>query len=168
MGLRRIHIATVLVLGGGVWTPGAVSQENLRLTLGEVSGVQSRVTDVPLTLTADADVQGLVAVFEWDSELAEGIDLLPTAALANADIVSRRVEPGFAVLGVVVDEDGEGPETIPRAEPDGVTDVAMMQLRCLPGAYEERQTPIRFRDSAHAAVENGPLLDNIVVVGSSA
>ena len=70
MGLRRIHIATVLVLGGGVWTPGAVSQENLRLTLGEVSGVQSRVTDVPLTLTADADVQGLVAVFEWDSELA--------------------------------------------------------------------------------------------------
>jgi hypothetical protein len=165
MGLRRF-VFVILCCFGGFWAPTLLAQDNLGLTLGSASGLQSQVTDIPLTLTADADadVQGFVAVFEWDEELAEGIDLIPGAVLRDADVVARRVESNYMVLGVVVDEDGQGPDSIRPPEPDGITDIATVQLRCLPGTYEERETPIRFRDATFAVVEDGPALDNIVVV----
>ena len=71
---------------------------------------------MPLTLDADGEVQGLVAVFEWDGAVATLAGLATGAAVADADVVAMRADPGtdFVVLGIVMDNDGAGDEVIGR------------------------------------------------------
>jgi len=131
------------------------------LVLGEVAGEFGSVVDVPVTLTSDADVQGLVAAFDWDGAVGTGVDLIDGAALAGAEVVQRRVEADYMVLGVVIDIDGVGPDAIPSGA--GI-DIATAQIRCGPGPAES-SSPIEFRDGTYATVDGGPALDNILVVG---
>ncbi len=120
-------------------------------------------------LSTTDEVQGLVVACDWNSDVASATGELALAdflTLENnaandagtADTVVARVEPGFFVLGVVMDSDGMNAEII---APGDYT-LATLTLAC--GGAEGR-TPVAFRDSQYATVEGGPALDNIVVVG---
>jgi hypothetical protein len=162
MRWRRSYFASIFALSsvsGGLRAGPDVPE--LSLSLGSATASQAQVADVPIRLSASASVQGLVAVFEWEGAFLEGVDLLPGPVLDAADVVARRVESSYMVLGVVVDEDGTGPDAIPAG--DGIL-LATAQLRCLPGDYQTRDVPLLFRDGAHAAIDGGPLLDSIVVI----
>lgn len=129
------------------------------LKLGEGSARGGEVASVALTMDSDAEVQGLVAAFDWEGAKAEGVSLEPGAALADADTVVRRVEPSYMVLGVVMDSDGLDGEVI---EPGADIDLATASIRCLGTDVE---TDVVFRDNLYATVSGGPVLENIVVVG---
>jgi hypothetical protein len=141
-------------------TAGAAERE---LKLGTGSGRLGDTIDVPLTLTADGDVQGIVAAFDWDGAKLNSSNLVLGAALATADVVVPRIEDSYAVLGVVMDSDGMGGEIIPIP-----TDVLVATLKVValgPSGETEEVVPITFKDKVYATVDLGPLLDNIIVIG---
>ena len=149
----------------GVLTVAAVSAQTRELKLGSANGFLGQVVSVPLTLSSDAQVQGLVAAIDWDGTKLEGTDLTGGAAIASANVIVRRVQPAFAVLGVVMDNDGVGGEIIP---PGTNIDVATLKVKCLgPSGDSAETTALVFHDGAYAADVGGvgPLLDNIIVVG---
>ncbi|MGH9361382.1 MAG: hypothetical protein ACRD2T_05650, partial [Thermoanaerobaculia bacterium] len=123
MGAFRRHLplrggAAALVLGMAV---EAFAHE---LRLGDGRGIEPQAV---LTLITDAEVQGLVAAFDWDQSLFHGLDLVPAAALGGADLVVRRIEAGFMVMGVVLDTDGSDGEVIRP----GTTALATARFRCV-------------------------------------
>jgi hypothetical protein len=136
---------------------GTVPQE---LRLGTVTAVTGGEASLPLHLTSNVDVQGLVAVFEWPEDRGEVLGITPGAALANAELVSLRADPGanFAMIGVVVDVDGDGGEVIPAGAD---MDIATTEIRC---TAEAGSFAVRFVDSRHAFVDGGPVLQNELVV----
>ena len=143
----------------------AQDEPQVRLALGSGSALQGQTAEIPLTLSTNIEFQGVVAIFEWEDTMVRGVDMIPGEVLEDADVVVRRVEQNFMVLGVVVDDNANGLAALPAG-----TDIELARtvLRCRPGNYEERSTPLRFRDNGYAAVENGPLLDNIVVIDAAA
>jgi len=164
MRFRGYPFASVCAVGLAAWlTPAALGAGESRfgLALGTGSALQSQNVEVPLSASSSGDVQGLVAVFEWDGGLVHGVDLTPAASLEFADLIVRRVERNFMVLGVVIDDDGSGPHAIPAAND---IPLATAVLRCLPGIYDERNVPLRFRDGTHSAVRDGPTLDNVLII----
>ena len=137
-----------------------VAAQSYELKLGSEAGTLGGDVSVPLTLSApDANVEGLVAVFEWDSSVGTGLDLIQGAALADADTVSTRVEAGFMAIGVVMDNDGQGNEVIPAGTDH---DLATAVIRCM---GVEGEFPVSFVDARYALVGDSPVLDNIVVQG---
>lgn len=147
--------------------PLQAQQSRNELKLGTGEAKFGSVADVPLTLSTTDQVQGLVAAFEWGGATGQGVDLVAGPALATANTVVRRVGANFMVLGVVVDSDGVGGEII---NPGNNQLVATAKIRCGPDPNpttpgDETLTPVTFADGKYAAVNGGPLLDNIVVVG---
>lgn len=130
------------------------------LSLGDGTGEFGTVVDVSLSLNSDSDVQGLVAAFDWDDANGSGVDLVPSAALAGADVVQTRIESSYAVIGVVVDTDGAGAVAIPT----GDTVIATLKIQCGDGPAAST-TAVTFQDRSYATVDGGPALDNIIVVG---
>jgi hypothetical protein len=114
-----------------------------------------------LTLSTTDEVQGLVAVFEWDGARGTGVDLTEGAGIAGADVVSTRVEADYMVLGVVMDtSDAPTPQVI---GPGNNIVIATAVIQC---GQQEGSTPVNFSaDQTHSMVDGGPLLDTIVVVG---
>ncbi|MBN1443547.1 MAG: hypothetical protein JXA90_12625 [Planctomycetes bacterium] len=144
------------------------------MQLGDVSGEFGGQVTVPLTLTTDDVIQGLVAVFDIEG-CAAGVDIQPAGLLLppvdgpNADTVVLRPEAGFMVLGVVMDSNPNDNDTIPEVlgpAPDEAILLANVILECCadPGDGSSLQTALTFVDGVHAAREGGPALDNIVVV----
>ena len=129
------------------------------MSLGDGTGEFGTVVDVSLSLSSDSDVQGLVAAFDWDDANGSGVDLVPSAALADADVVQTRIESNYGVIGVVVDTDGAGPVAIAA----GDTVVATLKIQCGDGP-DASTTAVSFADGAYATVDGGPALDNIIVV----
>ena len=129
------------------------------MSLGDATGEFGTVVDVSLSLGSDNDVQGLVAAFDWDDSNGSGVDLVPSAALADADVVQTRIESGYGVMGVVVDTDGAGPVAIPA----GDSVVATLKIQCGDGPAAST-TAVNFQDGSYATVDGGPALDNIIVV----
>ena len=129
------------------------------MSLGDATGEFGTVVDVSLSLGSDRDVQGLVATFDWDDANGSGVDLVPSAALADADVVQTRIESGYGVIGIVVDTDGAGPAAIPA----GDTVVATLKIQCGDGP-DASTTAVNFQDGSYATVDGGPALDNIIVV----
>ena len=155
--LRLLGLVPMLCL---LALPLAAQSENT-MKLGESVGKIGNVVEVPLTLDTTDEVQGLVAAFDWDAAAGVGAGLETGAVLADADVVVTRVEPTYMVLGVVMDNDGEGGEVIPPAP--GVDQLlATVQIEC---AGAEASTEIVFQNDLYATVEGGPPLENIVVVG---
>ena len=157
VGGLSINAGSGLALTSGSFAcePGVVE-----LKLGNGASTLGGVADVPLTLTSpDAETEGLVGVFEWDSASGNGVDLVAGAAIASANVVSTRVEAGFAAIGVVLDNDGQGGEVI---APGTDIDIATAQIRCMGvvGMF-----PVSFVDGKYALVGENPVLDNIVVQG---
>jgi hypothetical protein len=59
-------VAPTLFLGAGL-----LAQSPHRLELGDAVAEVGSVAAVPLTLDASSEVQGLVAIFEWNSAAIE-------------------------------------------------------------------------------------------------
>ena len=115
-----------------------------------------------LFLASDAEVQGVVAAFDWDGALFSALDLEASSVLAEADLVVRRVEPSFMVLGVVLDTDGSGGEVIPP----GDRAIATARFRCkAPSPSREVSSLLEFRDGKYGTGQLGPALDNLITVG---
>jgi hypothetical protein len=153
---------SINVDSGLALTSGSFECESgvVELKLGNGEGTLGGVVDVPLTLTSpDSETEGLVGVFEWDDLSGTGVDLIAGAGIAGANVVSTRVEPGFAALGVVMDNDGQGGEVIP---PGTDVDIATAQIRCM---GVQGQFAVSFADGKYALVGENPVLDNIVVQG---
>ena len=162
--MRGIAFRGVAVLAVGLLSlPFARGQEPEPpyLSLVDTEGEFNQVVDVPLRSNVDAEVQGVVAAFDWDGTVAEGVDLIPQAVLAEADTVVLRIEPSYMVLGVVMDADPSDPGS-PEVIPPGDQLLALAQLRC---GTVEATTEMEFQDGTYNTVDGGPLLDNIVVVG---
>lgn len=133
------------------------------LKLGNGTGTLNQEIPIPLTLTAQGNVQGFVAAFDWDGAKLQGLDLVTAAALANADTVVPRIDAGFAVLGVVMDSDGKDSEIIAAGEN---IPLATLKVKALgPSGSVNEIVPIVFKDDTYATVDLGPELDNIIVIG---
>jgi hypothetical protein len=157
-------LLTVGLLASPRWLPAQASNNTLKL--GTAAASQGAPVSLPLTLSTTDEVQGLVAVFEWEAAVGSGEDLVIGAALTiggtRADTIVTRVANGFMVLGVVVDANGTPPAFIP---PGNNLDIATAKIRCATGGAEDTTTAVRFVDDKYASVEGGPLLDNLVSVG---
>ena len=157
----RIAIVRALVLSCGFCVSVALTLHTLpaqELALGEAVADVGDDVSVPLSLSSDASVEGLVAVFEWDGARGRGVDLAPAAAIADADVVEFRVGDDFVALGVVVDTDGDGLSELPTGDD---TLIATATIRCL-GAGN---SPVSFVDGSHRLADESPLLNNLVVIG---
>ncbi|MBI4586049.1 MAG: hypothetical protein HY717_18730 [Planctomycetes bacterium] len=130
-----------------------------------LGSARSRRPVIDLTLKSDAEVQGITAAFDWNPDALTGADLAftsgPGEALYQADVLIARVEPGFMVLGIVIDNDGIGPETIPP----GTHVLAAARFDCAGPATQQVSTDVVFQDDKYGTVENGLILDNTIVVG---
>lgn len=131
------------------------------LGLGTATVASRGEASIPLTLSSTDEVEGLAAAFEWDGAVGTGKDLVPGAALSGADVVVRRVEATYMVLGVVVDSDGSGIYFIP---PGTGTLLATAKIQAAE-VDSEKSTDLAFVDSKYASMETGPLLENLVSVG---
>ena len=128
----------------------------------EIGGSLAKAGDIasiPITLNNNDPVQGVVVVVEWDGAIAVGDSLVEGAALADADVVVQRVESNYAVLGVVVDNDGSAPDALPP----GSHLLATLNLAVDAGATGST-LDVSFVDDTHARVDGGPNLDNIIVI----
>ena len=137
------------------FAPAAMAQNSWSLG-SDTAAVNTGVAILPLTLESDSDVQGFQAIVEWTGG-GTGADLVPTAVLADADVIVTRVEANYAILGVVVDSDGTAPESIPA----GSAVVAHLHIAAGPdlGVYD-----VNFVDGVYATVGNDPVLDNLFVI----
>ena len=136
------------------------AQSTYQMDLGAGTGGVGGIASVPLTLSTNAEIQGLQAIFEWNGANGTGDSLVTGAAIADADVVAMRVESNYMVLGVVMDNDGQGGEVI---EPGNNLDIATANIRC--GSSAGGPFAINFVDSTYAMVGAEPTLDNIVVEG---
>ncbi len=129
--------------------------------LGVATVSSGAEASIPLTLSSTDQVEGLAAIFEWDAAVGTGKDLVAGSVLSGADVVVRRVEANYMVLGVVVDSDGSGVYFIP---PGTGTLLATAKIQ---GAVvdSEKTTDLVFVDSKYASAANGPVLENVVSVG---
>ncbi len=153
-----LHALVWCVLAAGP----LAAQERFELALGEGVGAPGERVTIPVSMTSTADVQGIVVAFEWNGEVAEGVELTPTAALDAADLVVARVEADYMVLGVVVDTDGDGPDAIPAVDDQTIAEAS---LTCLPIGEGEVSTGLALVDGKYASIEGGPILDNLLAIG---
>lgn len=145
--------------------PGGAFAENA-LEVGRATAKNGATADIPLTLSGDGDVQGFVMVFEWDSTMARGVDVVPNdgagQSLNGADLIEKRVANGFLILAAVMDIDGQGGEKIPRGDD---VQIGTAKLRCTGPAEGSQQVSLRLRDAKYARVDGGPLLSNLISIG---
>ena len=123
--------------------------------------------EIPLTLEAEDEIQGLVAAFQWDGTKGVGQNLVLGAVLDTADTVVTNIMGDFMVLGVVMDSDGlpddpADPASLNEIIVPGTYVVATAVIECL--ADSAGPVPVEFVDGAHPAATGGPLMENIVVV----
>lgn len=140
---------------------GQVPGPRYELRLGQGNTAPAGAVKVPLTLSsAQADIQGLVVVFEWDAAQGSALGLESGTALAEADLVSIRADAGanYMILGVVMDSDGQNGEVIPAGE-----DILLAEAEIQCNGDEDRAFALRFVDETHALVDGGPALENIVI-----
>ena len=151
--LQLIWLCFVLIAWGTA--AGAPTMQ-----LGNDTALVGQNVEIPLILTTEQEVQGLVAAFNWNGTLGIGVDILMGSDLIGLppDLWVTRVEPGYMVLGMVVDTDATGPDAIGPGTNLHIATAVITGLA--PGV-----SPIVFVDNTYATVEGGPLLDNVVVIG---
>ena len=134
--------------------------QSYEMDLGEATGGVGGIAGVPLSLSTSSELQGLQAIFEWDSANGTGESLVTGATIADADVVAMRVESNYMVLGVVMDNDGQDGEVI---EVGDDMPIATANIRC--GNSAGGPFPVSFVDATYAMVGAEPVLDNLVVEG---
>lgn len=162
--LRRLSLLVTLVLSCvlGSRSSDLAAQSSNELALADVEAPQGTLASVPLTLSSTDHVEGLTAVFEWGDADLTGEDLVAGAAISGADVVVRRVEASYMVLGVVIDSDGQGTSVIPPGEGQVL---ATAKIRVASGAEVGKKAALEFVDNKYASIQNGPVLENLVTVG---
>lgn len=158
--------------------PLAVYGQQYRLKLGKVKAEYNEIVDIPLSVDSpDRDLQGVVAVFDWDaSSGVKGVGLTPASPLLDptleegADTVVVRADPGanYMILGVVMDAvptDNGGVEEVIPAGDDTLLATVTLQAAPAPDPVADIVTPLTFKDLTYATVDGGPVLENIVVDG---
>ena len=157
MGLFRVHrvhfLLVLLILLVRSTTAGG---HGLALSAG---GTGDPSAD--LVLQGASEVQGLVAAFDWDGTKLTGLDLPAGQVLAEADLVIRRIESSYMVLGVVMDNDGLGGEIIPA----GTHVLARAMFRCAVPQGQDSVVDLVFKDGIYGTSELGPRLVNLLTVG---
>ena len=130
------------------------------MQLGSDTALVGQTVEIPLTLTTEQEVQGLVAAFNWNGTIGVGVNLLMGTDIIGSppDLWVTRVEPDYMVLGMVVDTDATGPDAI---GPGTDLHIATAVISGLAAGL----SPVVFVDNTNATVDGGPLLDNIVVIG---
>jgi hypothetical protein len=156
--MRRVRLLVAVAAVLLALPLAAEAANGLKVGTGLVAVKIGANVSLPVLLTTTDQVQGLVVAVDWDGALAEGVGLVAGAALADADTVVFRTEPSYAVIGVVMDNDGIGGEVI---NPGTDIELAILTLKGL----AEGNLSVGFADGLYATVEGGPVLDNIVVVG---
>jgi len=156
--------ASLLIVGLLLFLPGVSALGSNELKLGTVTAFQGEEASIPLTLSTTDQVQAVEAAFEWDAPLGKGKKLTAGPAIAQADLVVTRVEDSYMVLGVVVDNNGAGPDALTSGN-DQLLATAGIEIPLEPPLSAEQSTSIRFVDGKYATVSGGPLLDNLVTVG---
>ncbi len=152
--MRPMRVLFVVLLA---IAPTAMTRAASSFSLGDGTAAVGASATIELSLSSDEPVQGLTAAIEWNGAELEAVALTPADVLAGADTVVTRLEGDYAVLGVIVDDDGVGDPALPI----GDQVLAAIEVRCR-GAVET--TELRFADGKYAVAEGGPLLDNLVVV----
>jgi len=146
--------------------------------LGNDEGTFGDMVEVGLTLNSEAEVQGLQAIFDWDDtgDPLDGANIIPGPAITNppmddgnpgADVIVRRAEGDFMLLGVVMDNNGEGVEVIPPGQDILIATFQFNVKLLLAEGDAPVVVPFAFQDKKYSADEagQGPTLDNIIVVG---
>lgn len=135
------------------------------LGIGTGGAADGGTADIPLLVSADGDVQGIVLVFDWDAGSATGVDLLPAdgagMALEDADLIQIRVEDSFMILAVVMDLDGQGAEALPAGQD---VEIGTARIRCDGPATGSSQASLTLADDVYAFVDGGPLLANTITI----
>jgi hypothetical protein len=139
------------------------------LSWGPIVEANDGLLEAPLILSSPDDVQGVVAVAEWDAGVAEGVEFTPGSAFDigdGADTVVLRVEDGFFVLASVFDSDPQDNGGVPEVIVAGRDiELGRLRLRCVAAAPAEvRTTALTFVDDRHAATDGGPELENVLAV----
>ena len=72
------------------------------MQLGDDMALVGQNVEIPLTLTTEQEVQGLVAAFNWNGTIGIGVNLLMGSDLMSIppDLWVTRVEPDYMVLGM--------------------------------------------------------------------
>src|SRR6185295_2558936 len=133
-----------VLLGAGV-----MAQSPRSLKLGSATASLGQTAGVAVTLDTDAQVQGLVIAAEWSPAKLQGMSLVSGAALTtnHAQVVVPRIEAGYAVLGVVMDSDGQGGEILPAGNGQVI---ATLQVKCLgPAGDTPEDAPVTFADGKY-------------------
>lgn len=133
----------------------------ISLRLGTNEAFQGQRVEVPLELDSNCELEGIVAVYDWDGRYLQGFDLSPAASLNNAAAVDYRVESDFMVIAVEFEAGAGGREALPAG--NGIL-LATASFYCVPGSYGTVEAPLHFRDGTHSVTVGGPPLDNTVLV----
>jgi hypothetical protein len=142
----------------------ALRAQGHELKLGSASGEFNTNVNIPLTLSTTGQVQGLVAVFDWNSANGTGVAFNLGAFLATAaDTVVTDVAAGHMVLGAVFDSNPNDPGSPEILGPGTDIPLGTAVIRCGSGPTPST-TPIVFRDGTYG-ISGGPRLDNIIVIG---
>ena len=136
-------------------TPVLYTQE---FQLGSSVERVGSLATVPLTLSSNANIDGLVAIFEWDAAVAQGFDIIEEPGIEAAEEVFLRLEDNFAVVGILVDADGLGLAALPAA--DDLL-IASIRLRC---GETAGTTALTFVDDTYGVVAGGAILSNTFVI----
>jgi len=135
------------------------------LGVGTGSADDGDTADIPLLVSSDDEVQGVVLVFDWDANSATGVDLLPAdgagMALEDAELIQTRVEDNFMIFAVVMDLDGQDAEMIPAGQD---TEIGSARIRCDGPASGSNNVALVLTDDTYAFVDGGPLLSNDITI----
>jgi hypothetical protein len=142
-----------LVLANGNLRCGRA--ESYALRLGTAAGAHGGPVQVPLTLSTDAEVQGVQAVFDWEASAGTGLELIVDPALgAAADLVLSHVDTNWMSLGVTTVVSPLTGDDIPLA-------TAVIRCGTGPAVID---APVVFRDGVHSVPESPLPLSNAVTV----
>lgn len=142
-----------LVLTSGSFRCGPV--ESYGLQLGSAAGEHGGPVEIPLTLSTDAKVQGIRAVFDWDESAGTGLELIVDPAIgAAAEVVISDVHADWMSLEIT--------SVLKPLTGDDIA-LATAVIQCGPGPAVIESSVV-FRDGVHS-LPNSPLtLSNAVTV----
>ena len=142
-----------LVLTDGSFRCGPV--ESYGLQLGGDEGEYGGPVEIPLTLSTDAEVQGVQAVFDWEESAGTGLELIVDAAVAAAaEVVLSHVEANWMSVGITS-------VLNPLTGDDIALATAVIQCGAGPAVIE---SSVVFRDGVHSIPESPFPLSNAVTV----
>lgn len=129
------------------------------VSVGDAIGFVGDPISVPLSVSSQADIEGLQVAFDWDGGIAEATGFTPSSLIADADLLILNFLPtqDFFALVIVIDDDNSEPRVIPA----GTNELGTADFNALAVG----PTPLEFRDNAYATVAGSPTIDNIFVVG---